>query len=220
MRTLSIKPAMTLKRFFSPALAVLICVFAASPLAGQVDPADAWEKRLNDAQPPDRVMESIGVRPGMVVGEIGAGRGRYTVHLARKVGEEGKVYANDIDSGSLAYLRTRCQRDGIRNVVAILGRTDDPLFPAASLDIVFMINTYHHLARPVVLLRNLAQSLKPGATVAIVEHDPEKVEGDGRKEATSPDALRGQAEEAGYEVVRVETFLDQDNIYILRVKPS
>ena len=214
------KPVMTPRRLITPALAVLLCVFAASPLAGQVDPADAWEKRLNDAQPPDQVMESIGVRPGMRVGEIGAGRGRYTVHLARKVGETGKVYANDIDSGSLAYLRTRCQRDGIRNVVAILGRADDPLFPAASLDIVFMINTYHHLARPVVLLRNLAQSLKPGATVAIVEHDPEKVGGDGRKEATSPDALRGQAEEAGYEVVRVETFLEQDNIYILRVKPS
>jgi len=214
------KPAMAPKRFFLSALAVLLCLFAASPLAGQVDPADAWEKRLNDAQPPDLVMESIGVQPGMVVGEIGAGRGRYTVHLARKVGGAGKVYANDIDSGSLAYLRIRCQRDGIRNVVAILGRADDPLFPTASLDIVFMINTYHHLARPVVLLRNLSQSLKPGATVAIVEHDPERVGGDGRKEATSPDALRGQAEEAGYEVVRIETFLEQDNIYILRVKPS
>jgi ubiquinone/menaquinone biosynthesis C-methylase UbiE len=185
-------------------------------LTGQVDPADAWEKRLNDLQPPDKVMDAIGVMPGMVIGEIGAGRGRYTVHLARRIGAPGRIYANDIDSGSLAYLRSRCKREGLGNITTVLGRMDDPLFPPGALDMVFMVNTYHHLATPVALLRKLALSLKSGAVVAIVEHDPEKGGGAFRKEATSEETMRNQAVEAGYEVLRVETFLSTDNIYILR----
>ncbi len=187
-------------------------------LAAQVNPSDAWERRLNELQPPDKVLEAIGVRPGMVIGEVGAGRGRYTVHLARGTGPEGRVYANDIDAGSLAYLRERCQRDGVGNVVTILGKMDDPLFPPAGLDLVFMVNTWHHLARPVVLLRNLVPALRPGATVAIVEHDPDKSGAAFRRESTSRETMLGQAAEAGFEVVRVETFLETDNIYILRPK--
>ncbi len=187
-------------------------------LAAQVNPSDAWERRLNELQPPDKVLEAIGVRPGMVIGEVGAGRGRYTVHLARGTGPEGRVFANDIDAGSLAYLRERCQRDGVENVVTILGKMDDPLFPPAGLDLVFMVNTWHHLARPVVLLRNLVPALRPGATVAIVEHDPDKSGAAFRRESTSRETMLGQAAEAGFEVVRVETFLETDNIYILRPK--
>jgi len=198
--------------------AVLVTVFLAAFLSGQTDPADAWERRLNELQPPDKVLEAVGVRPGMVIGEVGAGRGRYTMHLARRTGPEGRVFANDIDAGSLAYLRERCQRDGVGNVVTILGKMDDPLFPPAGLDLVFMVNTWHHLARPVVLLRNLVPALKPGATVAIVEHDPEKSGTAFLRESTSRETMEEQAAEAGFEVVRIETFLETDNIYILRPK--
>ena len=103
---------------------------------------ESWENRINRAQPPDRVMEAIGVKPRMVMGEVGAGRGRYTVHLARRVGETGKIYANDIDKTSMEYLRDRCLRTGITNVEIVLGKVDDPLFPKAALDMVFMILTY------------------------------------------------------------------------------
>lgn len=201
-------------------IALLAAIGAAGLVRAQVNPADAWERRLNQLQPPDKVLPAIGLKPGMVVGEVGAGRGRYTVHLARAAGPEGKVYANDIDAGSLSYLRARCQRDGIGNVVTILGKMEDPLFPAAGLDLVFMVNTYHHLARPVVLLRNLVPALKPGAVVAIVEHDPEKSTAFIRRESTSRETMEVHAAEAGFEIVRVETFLETDNIYILRPKTS
>ena len=201
-------------------LALLVVQSLPAFVSGQVDPADAWEKRLNELQPPDKVLEAIGIRPGMIIGEVGAGRGRYTVHLARGTGPEGKVYANDIDAGSLAYLRERCQRDGVRNVVSILGKMDDPLFPPSGLDLVFMVNTWHHLARPVVLLRNLIPALRPGATVAIVEHDPDKSGAAFLREATSRETMLGQAAEAGFEIIRVETFLETDNIYILRPKAN
>ncbi len=56
-------------------------------------------------------MSAVGVTAGMVIGELGAGRGRYTMHLARRVGDRGKVYANDIDAEALDFLRYRCQRE-------------------------------------------------------------------------------------------------------------
>jgi SAM-dependent methyltransferase len=187
---------------------------------GQTRFEESGERWTNRRQPPDKVMDAIGVKPGMVIGEVGAGRGRYTVQLAARVGSAGKIYANDIDRPSLDYLRDRCRRAGLENVEAILGRVDDPLFPKASLDMAFMILTYHHLAEPVALLRNLIPSLKPAATVVIVDPDPVKDKDGAARESTSEETMRREAGEAGFEVVRIETFLEKDNIFILRVKTS
>ena len=117
------------------------------------------DKELNRRQPPDQVLAAAGVRPGQVVGEVGAGWGRYTVEIARRVGPAGRVYANDIDRDSLEYLRQRCQKEQLANVEVIIGQLKDPRFPPGALDLAFMINTYHHLDDPVALLRNV----RPGA---------------------------------------------------------
>lgn len=183
----------------------------------QTNLEEPGEWRTNQRQPPDKVMEAIGVKPGMVIGEVGAGRGRYTVHLATKVGETGKIYANDIDNRSLEHLRDRCTRAGINNVEIILGKVDDPLFPKAALDMVFMVLTYHHLEKPIALLKNLIAGLKPEATVVIVDPDPVKDRDRGGRESTSEEKMRREAAAAGLEIVRVETFLERDNIFILRV---
>lgn len=197
-------------------LAAVASSAAFSPAAGQT--VEAGERRTNERQPPGPIMDAIGLKLGMVVGEVGAGQGRFTVHLASRVGPAGKVYANDIDGGGLAHIRERCERDGITNVETILGRVDDPLFPRDSLDLAFMILTYHHLSRPVDLLKNLAPSLKPGAIVAVVDPDPVK-DSDGRGfESTSREEIEKDAAAAGYELVRLETFLSRDNLFILRVK--
>lgn len=175
------------------------------------------EARLNNLQPPDRVIEAIGVMPGMIIGEIGAGRGRYTVHLATKVGEHGKVYANDIDRSALEYLESRCRRSGIGNVETVVGDVADPRFLPGTLDMAFMISVYHHLEEPIELLRNTAPALGPEGRFVIVERDPEKANtspGSG----TRRDDFLSQIDEAGYDLVRMETFLEQDVIYILRVR--
>lgn len=179
---------------------------------------ESSEKGTNDLQPPDQVMDAIGVRPRMIIGEVGAGRGRYTVHLAHRVGPSGRIYANDINADALRYLRERCKRDGITNVETVVGKVDDPLFPKASLDMAFMVLTYHHLRQPVALLKNLIPSLKPGATVVIVDPDPQKDKDRYPGESTAPDKMRADAAEAGFEIARTETFLPLDNIFILRRK--
>jgi ubiquinone/menaquinone biosynthesis C-methylase UbiE len=205
-----------MKRFRFTVFTVLsLCLLAALLPAQTVEPN---EKLANDRMPPAQVMDSIGVKAGMTIGEIGAGRGRYTIHLASRVGPAGKVYANDINSASLIYLRSRCEKDGLTNVETILGQVDDPLLPKAALDMAVMVWVFHHLDEPVVLLKNLKPSLKPGATVVILDPDPER---NGEKDSDRPSSaasVRKEAEAAGYELIKVETFLPRDTIFILRVK--
>jgi len=191
-----------------------------APVRGQQLEINQEERNGNELQPPDKVMDAAGVRAGMVIGEVGSGKGRYTVYLARRVGPKGKVYANDIDENSLAFLRDRCLKQGLNNVETVLGTTDNPGFPMGQLDMVFMTWVYHHLEHPVTLLRNLIPSLKPGGTVVIVDPDPIKNRGGKSPENRSPDQIRRDAAAAGFEVVRIETFLKLDNLYVLKVRST
>jgi ubiquinone/menaquinone biosynthesis C-methylase UbiE len=199
----------------------LVLVFLSVVLAGCARPAAYGEldKELNRRQPPDKVLAAARVRPGQVVGEVGAGWGRYTVEIARRVGPSGRVYANDIDRDSLEYLRQRCKKAKLANVEVVIGREKDPRFPHGALDLAFMINTYHHLDDPVALLRNLRPALKPGATLVIVEKDPDRSPANPHHGTARKTVVR-QAGEAGFELVRVETFLELDNIYIFRLAPA
>ena len=167
-------------------------------------PENANEARLNRLQPPEQVMDAIGIKPGMVVAEIGAGRGRYVVQLAVRVGETGKVYAEDIDAEALNYLEKRCNRWGLEHVETILGDISDPKLPAKTLDVIFIISAYHHFDDPVELLENAKQSLKPGGVIAIGEW----------LNSTSPEKIKAQMAEAGYALERIETFLEKNNLYI------
>jgi len=167
-------------------------------------PENANEARLNRLQPPEKVMDAIGIKPGMVVAEIGAGHGRYVVQLAVRVGEKGKVYAEDIDSKALKHLDKRCKHWDLENVETILGDVTNPKLPENKLDIIFIISTYHHFEDPVELLKNARSSLKPGGIVAIGEW----------LKATSPEKVKKQVIAAGYTLDHVETFLKKNDLYI------
>ena len=153
----------------------------------------------------------------MIIGEVGAGQGRFTLLLARRVGPEGRILANDIDAESLEVLRSRCADAGIANVEIILGEVDDPLLPEATRDMAFMVWTYHYFDQPVVMLQSLRPALKPGATVVLVEPDPVRGPG-GADHGISVERMRREADEAGFELVRTETFLPEDLIFVLRGK--
>jgi ubiquinone/menaquinone biosynthesis C-methylase UbiE len=187
---------------------------AAPPAACQYHKDDQWEERHNKAQPADKVMDAIGVVPGMAVAEIGAGRGRYAVQMAARVGKNGRVYANDISEGDLAYLRERCERDGIDNIETILGEVTDPLLPEGTLDLVYVINSYHHFEDPVALLRNVVPCLKPGGRLVIIEHDRDKYGEQAGTHCKPQNELIDEAYRGGFYLVGIETFLEKDNINI------
>jgi ubiquinone/menaquinone biosynthesis C-methylase UbiE len=209
------------KRYVSKAIIfITVMVFTGSWFsfaAPQTNDPDAWEQRWNNLQPAGKVMDAIGVKPGMMVGEVGAGRGRYAVKMAERVGPTGKIYANDIDPGKLQYLLHRCKRDKITNIEIILGTVTDPRLPKGKLDFVYFINTYHHVEKPVELMKNILPALKPTGLLVIIEHAPEKATSMGHH-CTPKETVLQQAKEAGFKMVRLETFLEYDNIYILKIK--
>ena len=174
----------------------------------------SYEVRLNKRQPPDTVLKSIGIQPGMIIGEVGAGRGRYTVQIASRLSPEGMIYANDIRENALQSLKNRCDRLGFSNVKTILGSVTKTNLPPAALDIVIMVNVVHCLDKPVKLLENVGKSLKPDGCIAIVEGCLDKAP-ETAGEWFSRDKLLRIFRDAGYILEREETFLPKDNIYIL-----
>ena len=136
---------------------------------------DASDRKRDTMFEQYRMLDIGGVKPGMVVGEIGAGDGYLTFHLAARVGPAGKVYANDIvEIKALEVIRARAEEKNLTNIVTVLGSEEDPRFPKASLDMVFCLNAFHEIRKPVELLHNLVESLNPGAKVIIHEWEAEK----------------------------------------------
>jgi SAM-dependent methyltransferase len=177
--------------------------------------AEPQEKRFNDIQPPELVLDILGIRPGLVIGEVGAGHGRVTVYLATRVGDNGKVYANDINPAAVDYLKARCRRQGLANVEAFVSLSDDARFPKNSLDLAVMTWVYHHIDSPVPLLKSLLPSLKPWGIVALVEPKPEQSEENGKVLTRS--SVGKEARAAGFALDAViEDRLKADNVFVLR----
>jgi SAM-dependent methyltransferase len=165
-----------------------------------------------------KTLDVMGVRPGMTIGEIGAGEGRNTFALARRVGDRGKVIANDIDAKALAALRAMGERRGAKNIETLVGKADDPLFPKGTLDLAIIAITYHHLEQPIALLKNLAPSLKPGATLVIVDPAYDRTGDKDSDRPTTRERVEAEAAQAGYELLVMDGSLPRDNIFILRLK--
>jgi SAM-dependent methyltransferase len=207
-----------MKKALSSLLACGSFVLAAIGLPAQdsrIAPENANEARLNKLQPPGQVMDIIGAAAGMTIAEIGAGQGRYVVHLADRVGPEGKIYAEDIDGDALRHLAERCRRVGFANVETVLGDPADPKLPAGKLDLIFVISSYHHFGDPVALMSKARPALKPTGRLAIAEWVPEK---DGQGGGTPPEKMRAQMESAGYSLERIDRSLEANslNIYVFR----
>jgi SAM-dependent methyltransferase len=119
-------------------------------------------------QRPDQIMDALGIADGSVVAELGAAGGWFTIRLARRVGPNGKVYAEDIQQPMLEVIRRRLPRENLNNVTTVLGTADDPKLPE-QVDAIVMVDAYHEMDQPVAMLRNAARALKDDGRVGIVE---------------------------------------------------
>ena len=127
-------------------------VFAPQVPSGDGEDRDSWQQ-------PEKVLDALGVKPGMTIGEVGAGNGYFTFKMAQRVGPTGLIYANDIDQAALRSIEAGAKRRKIEQIVTIRGEVDNPLFPPGAMDLAIMVYVFHDLANPVGLLKNLLPSL-------------------------------------------------------------
>src|SRR5262245_36844181 len=164
----------------------------------------------DDWQQPDEVMDRLGISDGSKVADIGAGGGWFTVRLARRVGPNGIVHAEDIQKPMIESIGRRVKREGLSNVKTILGTTADPqLKPGLGLQAVLMVDTYTQLTDPVPLLTHIAAALAPEGRLGIVDFKTDGAGGPGPalEVRISPDTIKAHAAAAGLKLFSEETFL-------------
>lgn len=173
---------------------------------------DLWQR-------PDRIMDALGIADASVVADVGAGSGWFTIRLARRVGPQGLVYAQDVQPEMLNAITRRVQREGLANVRPLLGRGSDPRLPPASLDAVLLVDAYHEIEERVTFLANLARALKPQGRIGVIDF---RMDGGGpgpdADERISPDVVAGDAERAGLRLSGAETFLPYQYFLIFAKK--
>jgi SAM-dependent methyltransferase len=170
---------------------------------------DAWQK-------PDRIMDALGIADGSTVADLGAGGGWFTIRLARRVGPNGLVYAEDIQTQMLEATGRRVAREGLRNVKTWLGTPSDPRLPDGKLDAVLIVDAYHEMEDPITLLRNVRRTLKPTGRIGIVDYKKDGFgPGPPLDERVDPDVILRDAAAAGLRLLRRETFLPYQFLLIL-----
>jgi ubiquinone/menaquinone biosynthesis C-methylase UbiE len=162
---------------------------------------EAWQK-------PDRIMDALGIAEGSFVADLGAGGGWFTIRLARRVGPNGLVYAEDIQRQMIEAIDRRVRREEIRNVALVLGTAEDPRLPVAALDAALMVDAYHEVENKLAFLRNVKLALKPNGRIGIVEF---KNDGGGpgppMEQRIEPQRVIEHARQAGLRLISQETFL-------------
>ena len=144
----------------------------------------------------NQVMDALAIAPGKTVADIGAGSGWFTVRAAQRVTNTGTVYAVDINPDAIDYIKQRSKKEQLHNVKTIVNRPDDAELPPDSIDAVLLLKTYHEIANPVTLLRNLRGSLRPGARVGIIDRN-----GNGEDHGVQKDVIIREAGQSGYRLL-------------------
>ncbi len=175
------------------------------------DPArDAW-------QMPARVIEALALRPGQKVADIGAGTGYFSVRLARAAAAP-KVFAVDLEPKMVEHLTKRAAAEGLKNITAVQASTTSPNLPEA-VDVVMVIDTYHHIGNRPAYFAALKAKLTPGGRLAIVDFR-KGGGGDGPPDAFrfTPEQITGELAEAGYVLDRAHDFLPRQHFLVYRIK--
>jgi predicted methyltransferase len=158
-------------------------------------------------QHPQEVMDVLGIKTGSLVADVGCGSGYFTFKLADRVGQGGKVYAEDIDEERVAEIRRWAENERFAQVQALVGVADDPRLPVAGLDVILVVNSYHEWREYDKMMRHLFEALKPGGVLAIIDGvaEPGKPRSEYYSHHRMPeDLVREDAAHDGFRFLRKE----------------
>jgi cyclopropane fatty-acyl-phospholipid synthase-like methyltransferase len=181
--------------------------------------AEAWAKSFDDPardawQMPDRVIEALQLRPGERVADLGAGTGYFSVRLARSPAAP-KVYAVDVEPSMVEYVRHRAMQEGLSNVFAVLASRDRSNLPEP-VDLVLIVDTYHHLPDRVAYFTALRGLLRPGGRIAIVDFRKGAPSGPPEEFRFTPAQISEELAKAGFRLEAQHEFLPRQIFLIYR----
>jgi cyclopropane fatty-acyl-phospholipid synthase-like methyltransferase len=183
--------------------------------------AEQWAKEFDDPkrdswQKPHEVIQALALKPDAVVADIGAGTGYFSVRLAHMV-PKGRVYGEDVEPDMVKYLTERAKRDGLKNLISVTGAPSDPLLPE-KVDLILMVDVFHHLENRDNYFSKLRDSLKPGGRIAIIDFRMDSQDGPPKSARSTPDAIKAELNRAGYALVQEHDFLPKQ--YFLVFQPA
>ncbi|MBN1273047.1 MAG: methyltransferase domain-containing protein [Candidatus Aminicenantes bacterium] len=171
------------------------------------------QSRRDRRDQPEKLLEYAGVKPGMTIGEAGAGSGYFTFFLSRRVGDRGKIYANDIDEDSLQALKNRCRREGVENIETVVGEIADPCFPVSDLEMVTMLYAFHDFTEKEQWLRNVKKYMKDDASLVIFD-------GQDAHTGLNKEVVSNIAGKTGFELLKHEHLHNGIWVYVLNIRNS
>jgi|SRR5882672_397773 len=175
------------------------------------DPArDAWQK-------PHEVISALAPAPDASVADIGSGTGYFAVRLAHFV-PKGRVYGVDTEPEMVKYLAERAKREGLANLVSVGGRPDDANLPD-KVDLVLMVDVYHHISNREAYFSKLRGSLKGGARLAVIDFRLDALSGPPKKERIPPAQVKVELGRAGYALAKEHEFLPNQFFLVFEAKP-
>ena len=169
----------------------------------------ALEDPKRDAyQKPHESVHALGLKAGEVIADIGAGSGYFTFHLARHVGETGKVYAVDVSADMILHINRRIRETKANNVVSVLAEPDDPLLPDQSVNRFFVCNVWHHVENQMKYLSLMKKMLKPSGEIVMIDfHKKDLPVGPPLHMKIAREDLIKQMASNGFRLTKEHTFL-------------
>jgi SAM-dependent methyltransferase len=211
-------------------VAALVLVFAAGCAAAQSPhthqhsfrDAEKWSHVFDDPkrdawQKPHEVIEALALAPDARVADLGAGTGYFAARLGNML-PGGRVYAVDIEPDMVRHLDARAKREGLRNVTAVKGEPDDPRLPE-KVDLILLVDVYHHIGARTEYFRRLRESLRPGGRIAIVDFRLDSPVGPPRAARIAPDSVRAEMKGAGYAETTAHDFLPYQYFLVFAPAP-
>lgn len=165
---------------------------------------------------PDGALDAIGIKPGMVIADVGAGTGFMTLKMAKRVGPTGKIYAEDVQPEMLRRLRKNAMDANLTNIQTVLGGEADPKLPPNTLDLILLVDVYHEFSQPQRMLRKMREALKPEGRLVMLEYRKEDPSIPIRPEhKMSVQEVKLETEAEGFQVDKVLENLPRQHIFIL-----
>lgn len=179
------------------------------------DPArDRWQK-------PAALVRALAIAPGMSVADLGAGTGYFSRYLSAAVGERGTVFAADPEPNLVAHLRQRAEQESSANVVPVLASLDNPRLPAAGVDLVLIVDTFHHIDDRPAYFGRLGRCLKPAGRVAIVDFKKQSLPvGPPPEHKLARDQVVDEMRSAGYRLVAEPDLLPYQYVLVFDLQPA